>query len=98
MAVTNMLKKLISKHIHGKPISCINWKQLPQHLIKWKLPLHNCTSPDFITMLEKGADVYSTPQWHSLYDALGSVDPDDEYAKYPQDPSSKLMDVRLRIN
>ena len=55
--------------------------------------LHNCPSPDFITMLEKGAGVYSTPQWHSLYDALGGADPNDEYPKYAQDPSSKLMDI-----
>ena len=95
MAVTNMLKKLISKHICGKLISRIDWKQLPWHLIKRKLSLHNCPSPDFVTMLEKGVDVYSTPQWHSLYDALGSADPDDEYAKYAQDPSSKLMDIVL---
>ena len=30
-AATNMLKKLISKQLHGKLISHVNWKQLPQN-------------------------------------------------------------------
>src|SRR5258708_40028863 len=58
-------------------------------LIKWTLSIKNCPL-DFVTMLEKGADIYSTSQWQSLYDALGGADPDGEYA---QVPSSRLVDV-----
>src|SRR5260370_34978723 len=94
MAATNMLKKLISKQLCGKLISCIDWKQLPWNLIKWTLLIKNCPS-DFVTMLEKGADVYSTSQWQSLYDALGGADPNGEYATHAQDPSSRLVDVTL---
>ncbi len=44
-------------------------------------------------MLEKGADIYSTSQWQSLYDALGGADPDGKYAQDAQVPSSRLVDV-----
>src|SRR5258708_25275971 len=94
MAAMNMLKKLISKQLHGKLISCVNWKQLPQNLIKWTLSIKNCPL-DFVTMLEKGADIYSTSQWQSLYDALGGADPDGEYAQHAQVPSSRLVDVTM---
>src|SRR6266481_4891644 len=94
MAATNTLKKLISKQLRGQLISCINWKQLPWNLIKWTLLIKNCPL-DFVTMLEKGADIYSTSQWQSLYDALGGADPDGEYAQDAQVPSSRLVDVTL---
>ena len=90
----NMLKKLISKQLHGQLISCVDWKQLPWNLIKWTLLIKNCPS-DFVTMLEKGADIYSTSQWQSLYDALGGADPDGKYAQHAEDPSSRLVDVTL---
>src|SRR5258708_12535282 len=88
----NMLKKLISKQLHGKPISHVNWKQLPWNLIKWTLSIKNCPL-DFVTMLEKGADIYSTSQWQSLYNALGGADPDGKYAQDAQVPSSSLLDL-----
>src|SRR5258708_18149695 len=91
-AAMNMLKKLISKQLHGWPISHVDWKQLPQNLIKWTLSIKNCPL-DFVTMLEKGADIYSTSQWQSLYDALGGADPDGEYAQHVQVPSSSLLDL-----
>src|SRR5260370_11080088 len=89
-AAMNTLKKLINKHICGSKISHINWKQLLQNLIKWKLMILNCPL-DFVIMLKKGGDVYSTTQWHSLYTAWGGTAPDGEYAHYAQDPSSKLV-------
>src|SRR5260221_8284461 len=92
MAAMNMLKKLISKQLHGQLISCVDWKQLPWNLIKWTLLIKNCPS-DFVTMLEKGADIYSTSQWQSLYNALGGADPNGEYAQHAQVPSSRLVDV-----
>src|SRR6266436_3693704 len=94
MAAMNTLKKLISKQLRGWPISHIDWKQLPWNLIKWTLSIKNCPS-DFVTMLEKGADIYSTSQWQSLYNALGGADPDGEYAQDAQVPSSRLVDVTL---
>src|SRR5260370_40153960 len=90
MAAMNMLKKLISKQLRGKPISRINWKQLPWNLIKWTLLIKNCPL-DFFTMLEKGADIYSTSQWQSLYDAVGGAYADGESAQHAQDPPCMLV-------
>src|SRR5258708_25754994 len=97
MAAMNMLKKLISKQLRGKPISRINWKQLPWNLIKWTLLIKNCPLY-FDTMLEKGADTYSTSQWQSLYDALGGADPHGENAQDAQAPLSRLGAVTPRAS